>query len=157
MEKEKEKTIYDLSPSWLNWIPSLILGWIILIGLNVGLIWYGIKFDFLKLLEMLASVGLIIGLGLIFTFSAVLKKMSFKFIVTNKRVIEKKGIISKRTQEIELKDIKGINLNQTIMQRILRIGDIEMGSSATGGLEVNFKGIKNPEEIKNEITKLKVL
>lgn len=153
MEKE-EKVIYNLSPSWLNWLPSLIVGWIVLIGLIIGLIWLEIEIN-LKLSEILISSSLVIILGVAFTLSIILKKMSMQFIVTNQKVVEKRGIISRKTREVELKDIKGINLNQEITQRIFGIGDIEIGSSATAGVEVVFQGIKNPEEIKNKIRELR--
>ena len=42
-----------------------------------------------------------------------------------------------------------MNVRQSIMQRILGIGDIEFSSAAGGGVEVVFFGIPDPLSVRN--------
>jgi uncharacterized membrane protein YdbT with pleckstrin-like domain len=57
-----------------------------------------------------------------------------------------------RTTSIRFEDVRGISLEQTIIERTLGIGDVLIGTAATGDTEVTFQGIAVPEEVQHMIT-----
>jgi uncharacterized membrane protein YdbT with pleckstrin-like domain len=63
-----------------------------------------------------------------------------EFGITNKRLIIKTGILSRRTLELNLSKIESVNVNQSILGRILGYGSI--GVIGTGGTKEYFISIK---------------
>ncbi len=101
------------------------------------------------------SLALIIiyGLGLVILLIWYLKTKATKLIITDQRVILRKGLLSKHTTEIEHNDIKNIQVNQSFIQRLLGAGKLSVSSAGTGAVEINVEGIKNPESLKEMIRK----
>ncbi len=57
---------------------------------------------------------------------------SNEYVLTNKRVVVKEGIISRRSVEMNLSKIESINVDQTILGRILGYGTFTIiGSGGT--------------------------
>ena len=68
-----------------------------------------------------------------------LKRWSDEFVVTNKRVIVKTGLFSRRTLEMNLNKIESVNVDQSIMGRMLGYGTITI--IGTGGTKESFPNI----------------
>jgi uncharacterized membrane protein YdbT with pleckstrin-like domain len=69
--------------------------------------------------------------------------------VTNKRVIYKRGIISRQTEEMKLGSIETVEIDQGIWGRILGFGDIRV--TGKGISDVLFRRMDNPMEVKRRI------
>ena len=57
----------------------------------------------------------------------------------------------RKSIEIGLSNIEHIEIKQTMMQTILRIGDIVIASSGTGREEIQAPNIPNPDKVRDEI------
>ena len=94
-------------------------------------------------------------LGAIILVFAALKildeKIRTRYFLYDNRIVIKKGIIAKRLQEIRISDIREIKLNQGVWQRILRFGDIQIGSSNSSGMEMRLQAINAPQKILDKI------
>lgn len=79
--------------------------------------------------------------------------MKFKeMAVTNKRVVLRKGIIASDGDEMKNAALTGIEVEQSIMGRVLNYGDICFTSAGSGRLmRVVFANIKNPRMLKAQI------
>ena len=69
-------------------------------------------------------------------------KYSDEFAITNRRVIIKTGLISRKTFEMNLSKIESVNVDQGILGRILGYGTISI--VGTGGTREIFPNILNP-------------
>lgn len=69
--------------------------------------------------------------------------------VTNKRVILKKGIISRKTEEMKLKSIETVEIEQGIFGRIFGFGTVRV--TGRGVSSVIFQGIDDPMSVKRQI------
>jgi hypothetical protein len=67
--------------------------------------------------------------------------------VTNKRTVLRKGIIAKRTTEVQHDDIRNIQVDQNIYERMVGVGDIAVSSSGQDDLEIQVHGIPKPNEV----------
>lgn len=117
---EKIEQIFELH--WFAWVPVFI--WALLSIVTAG-------------------ITLII---------AIYQGLSIKYLeqgVTNKRVILKKGIVSRKTEEIKLSAIETIQIDQGIFGRIFGFGTIRV--TGRGISDLNFKNIDNPMAVKREI------
>jgi len=55
---------------------------------------------------------------------------------------------------IRVEDVRSINVKQSLLERLLFIGDIEFSSAASPEAEVVFKKISNPMRIKRKIQQM---
>ena len=69
--------------------------------------------------------------------------------VTNKRVVYKRGIVSRQTEEMKLGSIETVEIDQGIWGRILGFGDIRV--TGKGISDVLFRRMDNPMEVKRQI------
>ena len=66
--------------------------------------------------------------------------------VTNKRVIAKFGFISRRTIELSLNRIEGVEVTQSVWGRVFNYGSLLM--SGTGSIKEPIDGISHPLEFR---------
>jgi uncharacterized membrane protein YdbT with pleckstrin-like domain len=69
--------------------------------------------------------------------------------VTNKRVILKKGIISRKTEEMRLKSIETVEIDQGVLGRLLGFGTVRL--TGKGVSDFQLKGIADPLAVKRTI------
>lgn len=82
---------------------------------------------------------------------AIWKKFSLVLKVTEDKVILEKGILSKKKKEVFASDVRTIDVEKSILQRMFGIGDIKIAAAGTSGYEDVAYGIANPEKIKKAI------
>ena len=92
--------------------------------------------------------GVCLAISLYSLFSALLAQWGSDYVVTNKRVILKTGIISRSTVELMLTKCEGVSADQNILGRILNYGTL---ITTTGGVTNRFKQIEKPIVFKNHI------
>jgi uncharacterized membrane protein YdbT with pleckstrin-like domain len=76
------------------------------------------------------------------TIYAWMKRWLSEFVITNRRVVIKTGFISRRTFEMNLSKIETVNVDQSVMGRILNYGSITI--IGTGGTKETFHDIAKP-------------
>ena len=117
---EKVEALFKLHR--FAWIPMGI--WIILGLITLGLTWPVALYEYLRLRCLEQGV-------------------------TNKRVILKRGIISRKTEEMKLKSIETVEIEQGILGRIFGFGTVKI--TGRGISDVIFKGIDDPMAVKRQI------
>lgn len=133
---KNERIIYEAQLHWWIFMRPVIF-------LIIGITFY-ISGD-----KATRTVGLIILLlslmGILFQF--IMKKTS-EFVVTSKRVVLKKGIISRNMNEVVLSKAEGMNISQGIFGRIFGFGSIIITS---GGATNTYGTIADPLRFRKEI------
>lgn len=75
-----------------------------------------------------------------------------EFVITNRRVVIKVGLISRNTLEMNLSKIESVNVSQTIIGRFLGYGSITI--IGTGGTRETFYGISKPMIFRQQFQEL---
>ncbi|HOV31998.1 MAG TPA: PH domain-containing protein [Candidatus Hydrogenedens sp.] len=75
-----------------------------------------------------------------------------EFAITNKRVIIKEGLISRRTLEMNLNKIESVNVIQSVLGRLLNYGTIVI--VGTGGTKEPFSCICDPLTFRKKFQEL---
>lgn len=88
----------------------------------------------------LVACGLVVGYWFIASLATTLT-------ITSSRTIARRGIIRKATSEVQHDDVRNIQVDQNILQRLLNIGAIGISSSGQDDLEVVVKGLPDPERL----------
>ena len=83
-----------------------------------------------------------IVVGLYFLGKALIRWKTTELAVTNKRVIAKFGLISRRTVELNINRVEGIEVYQSLLGRIFDFGSLVI--SGTGSEQAPIPGISAP-------------
>jgi len=75
-----------------------------------------------------------------------------EFAITDKRVIIKVGLISRRTLEMNINKIESVNVNQGVLGRMLGYGTIVV--IGTGGTKEHFSAISDPMTFRKKFQEL---
>jgi uncharacterized membrane protein YdbT with pleckstrin-like domain len=71
--------------------------------------------------------------------------------ITNKRAIERDGLLKKDISEVLHDDIRNVQTHQTLRQRLLGIGDIGISSAGQEDFEIQVRDVPNPGKIREVI------
>jgi len=113
-----EKVLYSTNAHWIFYLPA-IAAWIVALALVVAA----------GAVPPIALVGLpaaavIAVVALYFTIKAWFHRLSTETDVTDRRVVHKTGFINRRTFEMSLDKVESVDVNQSVMGRILNYGDV---------------------------------
>lgn len=86
------------------------------------------------------------------TIYAWLERWLSEYVITNRRIIIKTGFIARNTFEMNLSKIESVNVEQSIMGRILNYGSITIIGS--GGTRETFHNIAHPLEFRKSFQEL---
>ena len=79
-------------------------------------------------------------------------RWSSEFVITNRRIIIKTGLIARNTFEMNLSKIESVNVDQSFMGRILGYGSMTI--IGTGGTREAFRNIRKPLEFRKAFQEL---
>lgn len=71
------------------------------------------------------------------------------------RLVQQEGLISRKTSEVDLEDIRNVQVSQSAMQRIVGIGDVLVSTAARNEEEVAARSIRAPQEFADLISRQK--
>ena len=135
-------------PAWRNqW--GLLSLCLILAGLVIGT-----AIEAQRMGSMLQAVFVITWLGMPLVILIVIlayRHFSWRFSIAEGVIESRRGLIAREVRSVRVEDVRSINVKQSILQRLLSLGDIEFSSAASDEAEVVFEGISNPIKVKNEI------
>jgi uncharacterized membrane protein YdbT with pleckstrin-like domain len=117
---------------------------------------YKAKFHWLYTLSAVLALILLtplFGLGLVIFFYMMIRKWTTEIGITTQKVIYKRGWVARKTDEISMQKVEEINLDQSILGRILGYGTVRIQGTGVG--ELVLPPIDDPLEFRREIGKAK--
>lgn len=137
-----ERIIFSGHPSWRSIIGFYLKG-LALTGV-AALIAAGVT----RVIEDEVNDGIVILVflaGLAITLlGGLIKRISTKYTITNRRLHIKRGIIAREIQETRLERVQNVNHSQSVLERILRVGTVDFDTAAGDDYEFRFAGVANP-------------
>lgn len=85
--------------------------------------------------------------------SAFFRIYNVRYSVDSRGIESRIGILALNQviTRIRFEDIRSIETGQTLIERLLDIGMVEMGTAASGGMEMVFEGVNAPREVQRLI------
>jgi len=99
---------------------------------------------------VLVLLSLVI-IGLPFLIGWWLECKGATITVSDERTMVRRGILSKSTNEVWHRDVRDVRVSQTLLQRVLGVGQVEISSAGQSGVEIKVAGIPNPDKIRSII------
>ena len=123
-----EKVLYSTNAHWMFYLPA-IAGWILVVVFLI-LSRLTTADSVVVLCWAIAAVAAIAALY--WTFKAWFHRWTTETDVTNMRVVHKTGFIQRRTFEMALDKIESVDVEQSILGRILNYGDVTINGVGEG-------------------------
>jgi uncharacterized membrane protein YdbT with pleckstrin-like domain len=138
-----EQVIFQGHPSWRAILGFYLKGALVavILGVIAKLVDASNGVVFLIVLVVLALTVLI---GLV-------KRVATTYTITNRRLNIKRGIVSREVQETRLERVQNVNYNQSVYQRLVRIGDVDFDTAATDDYDFVFYGVANPADVVHQV------
>jgi uncharacterized membrane protein YdbT with pleckstrin-like domain len=141
-----ENVRYSTNAHWIFYLPA-IAAWIsavFLFLLSRTTTTEGV------VLLCLSAAAVVAILALYWTLKAWFHRSTTETDVTNMRVVHKSGFINRKTFEISLDKVESVDVNQSILGRILNYGDVTIRGVGEG--VETIETIASPLEFRNHIT-----
>jgi uncharacterized membrane protein YdbT with pleckstrin-like domain len=104
--------------------------------------------------EVWFAIGGIVLLWLVIALPRWITWWFTHYVVTNERIIVRRGFIARQGKEIPLEVINDVTFSQTVIERILRSGDLLIESAGEQG-QSRYTDIPDPEAVQATIYRLR--
>jgi len=126
------------------------------VSLSFGILILLISLSILKISSTLfLLVFLLVFFFIIIHFiSIILRVLGSEYLITNKRIYIKQGIIRRKIQEVRIEWVRAVALSQGIFERIINCGNVGISTASEYVGTIVLKGVSNPIEVKGIIEEL---
>jgi uncharacterized membrane protein YdbT with pleckstrin-like domain len=147
-----EVLIYETRLHWIVMLWHMILGCLLLGLPGVLLLYYaltqtGIEIKTLHIIEG-GGVALLVS-GVVAILMGMVRRNATEMAVTNRRVVVKTGLVSRKTIEMLLNKVESIEVSETPFGRMLGYGTIVL--IGTGGTPEPFHKVAHPLEFRSQV------
>ena len=141
-----EKVLYSTNAHWIFFLPAII-GWGVALAFLIasGMVPAGPPALICLALAAIAAIA-----ALYKTVTAWFHRFTTETDVTNFRVVHKTGFIQRQTFEMSVDKVESVDVNQSILGRILNYGDVTVLGVGEGGKTLDM--IASPLSFRNAIT-----
>ncbi len=141
-----EKVLYSTNAHWSFYLPAMA-GWVVAVVL---LILSRATISEAIVLLCLSASAVVAIVALYLSATAWFHRWTTETDVTNLRVVHKTGFIKRRTFEMSLDKVESVDVNQSILGRIMGYGDVTVRGVGEGAETI--KSIASPLAFRNSIT-----
>lgn len=138
-----EEILYRAYLTRLTLIPVAVVGGIALVLAAVAWFHFRSAPGGLVLLAVAAIAGLL------YLWRDFVRRAN-DYVLTNHRLIQEAGILSRRSIDSRLDKINNVEYRQTLWGRLLNYGDVEIDTASDAGISV-FRSISHPLQFRNAI------
>ena len=133
-----ENELFRGRPSWRS-----------LFGFHAGILVLALAGGVIGKLADSVGVGIAIAAAvlLVGVFIGFMRRIGTKYVITNERLHIRKGLLTKNIQETRIDRVQNVNTHQSVMQRMLRVGDIDFDTAGSDDSDFRFDGVGGPERV----------
>lgn len=144
-----ERVLFEGHPSWRSILDFYLKGFALtavlclLVALGTGVIGDETNSGLVVLIAI-AGVGITVLAGFV-------KRIATSYTITNRRLNIKRGIVSRTIQETRLERVQNVNFSQSVIQRVLQIGDVDFDTAAGDDYNFVFSGVADPADVVHRV------
>ena len=124
-----EKVLYSTNAHWMFYLPAIAAWIVVLILLVLSGMTSAVPY---LMLVCWASAAVVAIAALFWTLKAWFHRWTTETDVTNMRVVHKTGFIQRRTFEMALDKIESVDVEQSILGRVLNYGNVTINGVGEG-------------------------
>ena|SRR5579871_5332179 len=143
-----EKVLYSTNAHWIFYFPAIV-AWIAALVLLILSVTVATAVPSLVLVCW--ATAAVVGIAALYwTVRGWFHRLTTETDVTDRRVVHKTGFIKRRTFEIALDKIESVDVDQTILGRVLNYGDVTIMGVGEGRQRIST--IASPLAFRSAIT-----
>jgi uncharacterized membrane protein YdbT with pleckstrin-like domain len=140
-----EHLIFEGHPSWRS-----ILGFYVK-GILVVAVAGALVAAATKVLEDEVNTGLVTATVLVLLAIVLvigwIKRLFTTYTISNHRLHIRRGIIARAEQQTAITRVQNVNTHQSVLQRLLQIGNVNFDTAAGDDFDFEFGGVADPQEV----------
>jgi uncharacterized membrane protein YdbT with pleckstrin-like domain len=133
-----EEIVFDGHPSWRGVLSfylkglgvAIVLGLIVILAASVAV---GVA-AFVVIMAIVVAIGFFV-------------RMATSYVITTERLHIRRGILSKHVQQTSIDRVQNVNTNQRLIDRVLRVGEVDFDTAGTDDSDFTFHGVSEPENV----------
>ena len=98
----------------------------------------------------------VVGLGVLAIVVTMIRARTVNWSLTSDRLIEKRGLVASRRREMELADIRSVEVSKRVFQRMIGLGDVTIASAASADYAIRLHDIFDPDNAAETIRKARL-
>jgi uncharacterized membrane protein YdbT with pleckstrin-like domain len=141
---EGETVLFEGRPSWRSILGFYIVG--LLMSAAVGAI---------VALADSTGIGIAVFAGLfaIVLLVGFLRRLGTRYMISDERLWIHHGLLSRRTQETRLERVQNVNTDQSVLERMLRVGTVDFDTAGSDAPDADFafRGVSDPAGVSRTV------
>jgi uncharacterized membrane protein YdbT with pleckstrin-like domain len=133
-----EQIVFEGHPSWRGVLSFYLKG--LAIALVVGAIVLIAASVVIGILVFVAIMALVVLAGLV-------KRIATDYTITTERLRIRTGMLSKHVQQTSIDRVQNVNTEQSLIDRVLRVGKVDFDTAGTDDSDFTFDGVARPDEV----------
>jgi uncharacterized membrane protein YdbT with pleckstrin-like domain len=133
-----EHLIFEGHPSWRS-----ILGFY-LQGLVVAVLCGAIAY---LAVDLGVAVLVALAVVVIALVAGYVKRLFTTYTITNHRLHIRRGIVARAEQQTQINRVQNVNTHQSVLQRMLVIGNVNFDTAAGDDYDFEFSGVADPQDV----------
>jgi len=103
----------------------------------------------------LVGVPLILffGLGLVVIVGAYLSRENTDYVITDKSVYKKTGILSRSVSEVEYEKVQNTSFSVGVVGRYFDYGNVDISTAGGSGVEMTLRGVSSPQDVQKRLSR----
>jgi len=98
----------------------------------------------------------VIALGVLTWIVTMIRARTVNWSLTSDRLIEKRGLVASRRREMELADIRSVEVSKRVFQRMFGLGDVTIASAASADYAIRLNDIYDADLAAETIRKARL-
>jgi len=94
----------------------------------------------------LVGAVVVVGFALVVLIGFI-RRIATVYTITNQRLRIKRGILSKRVQQTRIDRVQNVNTDQSVLERVLRVGTVDFDTAGTDDSDFTFDGVSSPARV----------
>jgi uncharacterized membrane protein YdbT with pleckstrin-like domain len=86
---------------------------------------------------------------------ALWQRAGLRILIYSDRIVLEKGVLSKQFKELFIRDVRAIDLTQSVWQRMVGTGDLKIATAGTDSYEDQVDGIAKAREVRELLVSLR--
>ena len=135
---KREYALMRVRPAWWHFIGAILSSCILIVA------GFAVRF---KDANLWSVSLLLVVIGAAHLGLTALRRHFSSWSLTSERVIESKGILARHRREMELADVRSVDVEQRFMQRAMGLGNIIVASAASADYAIKLYDVPDPEGV----------
>lgn len=139
-----EQVIFDGHPSWRGTLSFYARGLLLaLVGGGIAALVTVIGSGF----SATTAIAVFAVLLVLVILAGFLYRMTTTYTITSQRLTIRRGVLARHVQETRVERVQNVNTNQSLIDRLLRVGAVDFDTAGSDDSDFTFRGVANPARV----------